>query len=145
MDRLLVSKSGQAAGRVKSAVFGLTGAYLLGITAWRYFAYGITSGAQYTIFVGALSFLVISYGKLVYLSPSGVVRETRTWRTSHREVMRWDEVKSASIVYRRNEAMAFLERDTLGWKVLFDKDQVPVLKEIFAKYIPDIEVDEIDG
>lgn len=145
MDRLLVSKSGQAAGRVKSAVFGLTGAYLIAITAWRYFAYGITSGAQYTIFVGVLSFFVISYSKRVYLSSSGVVRETRTWRTSHCEVMRWDEIKAVSIVYRGKEAMAFLERDAMGWKALFGRDQVPELKAIFAKYIPDIDIDEVDG
>lgn len=145
MDRLLVSKSGQAAGRVKSAVFGLSGAYLLGLAAWRYFAYGITSGAQYTIFVGLLSFLVISYSKRVYLSPCGVVRETRTWRSGHREVMRWEEIKAVSIVYRRNEAMAFFERDALGWKALFGRDQAPALKEILAKYLPDIEIDEVDG
>lgn len=145
MDRLLVSKSGQAAGRVKSAAFGLTGVYLLALTAWRYFAHGITSGAQYTILVGALSFLVIRYSKLVYLSPSGVVRETRTWRTSHREVMRWDEVKAVSIVYRGKEAMVFLERDAMGWKALFDREQAQALKEIFAEYIPHIEIDEVDG
>lgn len=145
MDRLLVSKSGRAAGRVKSAAFGLTGAYLLAITAWRYFAHGITSGAQYTIIVGVLSFFVIKYSKLVYLSPAGVVRETRTWLTSHREIMRWDEIKAVSIVYRGKEAMAFLERDSIGWKALFDKDQAPALKAIFAEYIPDIDIDEVDG
>lgn len=37
--------------------------------------------------------------------------------------------------------MVFIERDTMGWKVLFGRDQIPALREIFAKYIPDVEID----
>ncbi len=40
--------------------------------------------------------------------------------------------------------MVFLERDSLGWKVLFERDQVDDLKRIFKQYIPDIEINEID-
>lgn len=143
LDRLLVSKSGQAAGRLKSIAFGLTGAYLIAMTAWRYFALGISSGAQYSLLVGALSFFVIRYQKRIYISPAGMVKETRTWLTSHRDILGWDEIKFVTVMYKGNQAMAFIERDTLGWKALFDRDQIPRLKELFGEYIPDVEIDEI--
>lgn len=91
--------------------------------------------------VGALSFFVIGYQKLVYASPDGIVKETRTWLTDHREIMRWDEIQFVSIIYRGKEAMVFLERDTFGWKVLFGRDQIPALKDIFAEYIPAVDID----
>lgn len=126
---------------VKSTIFALTGVYLIGLTAWRYFSSGVSTGAQYALLVGALSFFVVKYRKLVYVSSVGVVRETRTWRTAHREVFLWDDVQFISIIFRGNEAMVFMERDSMGWKVLFGRDQIPALREIFAKYIPDIEID----
>lgn len=122
-------------------IFALSGFYLIGITAWRYFSRGVSTGAQYTLLVGALSFLVIRYRKLVYVSSVGVVRETRTWRTAYREILSWDEVQFISIICRGNEAMVFIERDSMGWKVLFGRDQISALREIFAKYIPDVEID----
>lgn len=141
LDRLLVSKSGWAVGRLKSIIFALSGLYLIAITAWRYISRGVSDGAQYTLLVGALSFIVIRYRKLVYVSNVGVVRETRTWRTAHREILPWNEVQFISIIFRGNEAMVFMERDSMGWKVLFGRDQVPALLDIFAKYIPDVEID----
>lgn len=114
---------------------------MIALTAWRYFARGVTAGAQYTLLVGVLSFFVIRYQKLVYASPAGMVKETRTWLTNHREIMRWDEVRFVSIIYRGKEAMVFLERDEFGWKTLFGRDQVPALMDIFAEYIPAVEID----
>lgn len=143
LDRLLVSKSGHAAGNFKTIVFALIGVYTLGFTAWRYFAQGITTNALYNIIIGVMCFFVLKYEKLVYVSPVGIVKETHTWFSHHREVLKWSEVKFVTIMHKRKESMVFLERDTLGWKVLFGLEQIPELKTLFAKYIPSVEVDEM--
>jgi len=125
-------------------VFGFVGAYLIATTAWRYFADGITTGAPYTLLVGVMSFLVISYQKLTYVSLPGIIKETRTWFFHHREILRWSDIKFVSIMYRGDLAMVFLERDILGWKVLFLKEQIPKLKELFEEHIPEVEINEIN-
>ena len=47
-------------------------------------------------------------------------------------------------MHKGDETMVFLERDTLGWKVLFERDQVSDLKKFFKQYIPDIEINEMN-
>lgn len=143
LDRLLVSKSGQAAGTLKSITFALIGVYALGGAAWRYFAAGNTHNAFYNILIGVMSFFVLKYEKRLYVAPTGIVKETHTWITHHREVMKWDSIKFVTIMHKRGEAMVFFERDTLGWKVLFADDQVAELLALFKKYIPDVEVNDI--
>lgn len=106
---------------------------------------GISGGAFYNLLIGCMAFFVIKYQKLIYVSPLGMVRETHTWLTSHRELLRWDEVKFITIMYRGASAIVFLERDAMGWKVLFGKEQIPALKELFEEYLPDAEVNEIGG
>lgn len=142
-DRLLVSKSGQAVGRFKSVILSCVGIYLIAFTAWRYLGQGTVKGAQYNLLVGCMAFLVIGYRKLVYVSRDGVVRETKTWLTRHSELLEWGTVQFITVIYRGNSAMVFLERDSLGWKVLFEKDQIPRLKELFQEYMPEVEVNEI--
>ena len=46
---------------------------------------------------------------------------------------------------KRKQTLVFLEKDTLGWKLLFDNDQVSDLKNLFAKYAPDIEINDMWG
>jgi hypothetical protein len=36
--------------------------------------------------------------------------------------------------------MAFFEKDVTGWKVLFNTDDEPRLREILDKYAPDVEI-----
>jgi hypothetical protein len=72
-----------------------------------------------------------------------MVKETHTWITHHREVMKWEEINFITLMHKGDETMVFLERDTLGWKVLFKCDQVNDLKKIFKQYIPDIEINEM--
>lgn len=90
-----------------------------------------------------MAFFVIGYRKLVYVSRGGMVRETNTWLTHHRELLEWSKVQFVTIMYRGNSAMVFLERDTLGWKVLFQKDQIPQLKKLFQEYMPQVEINEM--
>ena len=73
-----------------------------------------------------------------------MVKETHTRITHHREVMKWEEIQFVTLMHKRVGTMVFLERDSLGWKVLFERDQEDDLKRIFKQYIPDIEINEID-
>lgn len=143
LEKLLVSKSGMIAGNFKTATFVTIGVYLLGTTLWRYFSLGITDNAAANIFIGLASFFALKYQKLIYISPVGVVKETHTWITHHREVMKWEDIKFITIMYKRGEAMVFFERDVLGWKVLFDESQIDALKELFKKYVPKVTVNDI--
>ncbi len=144
LENLLVSRSGRTTSNYKTAAFVAIGVYLIGGTLWRYFSLGITDKALPNIILGFASFFALNYRKLVYVSPIGMVKETHTWITHHREVMKWEELKFITLMHKKGETMVFLERDLLGWKVLFERDQVDDLKKIFKRYIPDIEINEID-
>lgn len=124
-------------------MFGVVSAYLLAFTAWRYFGQGVLAGAQYNLLVAFLSFFVIGYRKQIYATSSGMVKETSTWLSCHRELLGWNEVSFVTIMTSGNNVIIFFERDTIGWKVMFGKNQMPELREIFRKYIPDVEIGEI--
>ncbi len=144
LENLLVSRSGRTTSNYKTATFVAIGVYLIGGTLWRYYSLGITDKALPNIILGIASFFALKYQKLVYLSPIGMVKETHTWITHHREVMKWEEIKFITLMHKQNVTMVFLERDSLGWKVLFERNQVEDLKKIFKQYIPDVEINEID-
>lgn len=139
LENLLVSRSGRTTSNYKTATFAAIGIYLIGGTLWRYYSQGVTEKILPNIILGFASFFALNYRKLVYLSPIGMVKETHTWITHHREVMKWEDIKFITLMHKGGETMVFLERDTLGWKVLFERDQVSDLKKFFKQYIPDIE------
>ena len=143
LENLLISRSGRTISNYKTATFAAIGIYLIGGTLWRYYSQGVTEKILPNIILGFASFFALNYRKLVYLSPIGMVKETHTWITHHREVMKWEDIKFITLMHKGGETMVFLERDTLGWKVLFKCDQVNDLKKIFKQYIPDIEINEM--
>ena len=143
LENLLVSRSGRTTSNYKTATFAAIGIYLIGGTLWRYYSQGVTEKILPNIILGFASFFALNYRKLVYLSPIGMVKETHTWITNHREVMKWEDIKFITLMHKGGETMVFLERDTLGWKVLFERDQVSDLKKFFKQYIPDIEINEM--
>ena len=144
LENLLVSRSGMTASNYKTATFAAIGVYLIGGTLWKYYSLGIADKVLPNLILGFASFFVLKYQKLVYVSPVGMVKETHTWISHHREVMKWEEVKFITLMHKKDQTMVFLERDNLGWKVLFQRDQVNDLRRIFKQYIPDIEINEID-
>ena len=144
LEKLLTSKSGYATSVIKSLTFALIGFYGLGSAYWAYFVKGTTEHLASNMLIGCAAFFVINYRKLVYISPEGVVKETHTWITHQRELLKWGEVKSIGIMYKGSEAMVFLERDVTGLKFLFEKSQVDDLKKLFRKYLPKMDINEID-
>ncbi|MEG1798858.1 MAG: hypothetical protein RR214_01610 [Synergistaceae bacterium] len=145
LQRLLVSKTGSANTNMKTFTFAAIGVYLIGSTAWRYFSAGITDGMTSNLIIGAAAFFVLKYQKVVYVSPVGMVKETHTWITHHRELLRWEDIAFITIMRKRKQTLVFLERDTLGWKLLFDNDQVDELKSLFEQYIPEVEINDIQN
>lgn len=143
LEKLLISKSGQTTGNLKTATFAAIGVYLIGVTLWRYYSLGTTEKAVSNTIIGLSSFFALKYEKVNYISPLGIVRETHTWITHHREIMKWEEIKFITIMHKHNEAMVFFERDVLGWKVLFEENQIEGLKKLFKQYMPEIDVNDI--
>lgn len=141
--RLLVSKSGKSMGTLKTWFFCLLGCYLVGSGAWRLYNGVPFKTVIHSLLIGTACLLVMRYKKLLYVSPEGFVKETHTWFTHHREMLRWEEVQFITMMYRREEVMVFVERDVLGWKMMFESSQSEDLKDLFDEFIPDIEVNEI--
>ncbi len=145
LQRLLISKTGSTNTNLKTFTFAAIGVYLIGSTAWRYFSAGITDAMTSNLIIGAASFFVLKYQKIVYVSPVGMVKETHTWVTHHRDLLRWEDIAFITIMRKRKQTLVFLERDTLGWKLLFDNDQIDELKSLFEQYIPDVEINDIQN
>ena len=145
LQRLLISKTGSTNTNLKTFTFAAIGVYLIGSTAWRYFSAEITDAMTSNLIIGAASFFVLKYQKIVYVSPVGMVKETHTWVTHHRDLLRWEDIAFITIMRKRKQTLVFLERDTLGWKLLFDNDQIDELKSLFEQYVPDVEINDIQN
>ncbi len=145
LQRLVVSKTGSVNSNFKTFTFAAIGVYLIGLTAWKYFSAGITDGMLPNLIIGASAFFVLKYQKIVYMSPIGMVKETHTWITHHRELLKWEDIAFITIMRKRKQTLVFLERDTLGWKLLFDNDQVDGLKELLNEYAPEIEINDMQN
>lgn len=96
------------------------------------------------IIVGICAFFVMRYSTVNYLAPEGVVRETHTWIMHRREILKWAEIRFVTIMHDGPDTMCFFEKDVLGLKMLFATDQVNDIKAILAKYIPGVDVNEMD-
>lgn len=144
LEKLLVSKSRRSTGYLTSLTFVLIGIYILGTAFWRYYSLGDTKNLVPNLILGCAAFFVVRYQKLNYISPIGPVRETHTWLTHHREVLKWDDIQFITIMHKGSETMLYFEKDVTGWKVLFETSQTDELKAIFKKYIPNMEINEMN-
>jgi hypothetical protein len=121
--------------------FGVIGIYLLGDSLRRFLT--VKSLSFHAFFVGGAILYACGYRKRIYLSEEGIIRETRTWLNRNREIFSWKELAHVGLAFRRNQMMAFFERDILGWKVLFDRSQEESLRKILEEYAPGIEITTI--
>jgi hypothetical protein len=101
---------------------------------------GIRTFSFYTVLVGAIVLYISGYSKRIYLSDEGIVRETGSWVRKSRSVLGWQDVQYVGLAKRGTRMMAFFEKDITGWKVLFNADDEPKLREILGKYRPEIEI-----
>jgi hypothetical protein len=97
--------------------------------------------------LNAFMCMICLYGsglsRRLYLSDIGVVREMRGWGRTARRVLPWNGVRSVSLAFRADKMMVFFETGSMGWKVLFSKDQECAVRDILEQALPDIEINVI--
>lgn len=141
LEDLLTAKSGrESSAKWKTVTFVLLAVYLLGTAGWQIWNAGFSSRAVTNLFLGVCSLVVTRFEKKMYVSPLGIVKETRTWFSHHREILRWEEIRHITLMIRGERMMAFLERDALGWKVPFLKSDMPKMDGIIKQYAPRVPV-----
>ncbi len=137
MEELLVSRSVTPFPKWMKWMVLIVGILLIGD--------GMRSFMFHKILVGAVLAYISGYEKRIVLSPEGVVRQTRTWITTHSTTLPWDEVQYVNFAYRGSKMMCFFEKDVTGLKVLFDRDDEPEVRRILELYIPDVETGVVGG
>jgi len=143
LESLLVSASGREAGKWKSISFVIIAVYLFFTAGWQFTHGGMTQKALLNLFLGCCSVMVIKYEKRIYVSPLGFVKETHTWISHHRELLPWNEIKYVTLTTKGNRMMTLIEKDAIGWKLFFSKDDHAKLKEILKRYAPKVPVNDI--
>jgi hypothetical protein len=101
---------------------------------------GMRLFAFHKIFVGAVVMYISGYTKRIFLTEKGIVREIGNWIRRSQSILPWHEVQYVGLAKRGSKMMAFFEKDVTGWKVLFNTDDEPRLREILDKYAPDVEI-----
>jgi hypothetical protein len=99
----------------------------------------------YLLTGGAMLF-ISGFHKRAFLSPRGVVRESRSWTGKNVRLLPWEKISHITLVYRGDQMMAFFERgeETTGVRMLFQRDQEERVRGIFKKYIPGIPLESMD-
>ncbi|OUO94010.1 hypothetical protein [Cloacibacillus sp. An23] len=140
LECLLKSKSSRTIDGWRRFTFGALAAYLLvtGVTEFR--ASGVNQKVVINAFLCICGVLVLKFEKKVYASPLGFVKDTHTWFSHHREVLRWDEIRHVTLVTKGTGLTAFLEKDVIGWKLLFERNDMAALDGLFKKYAPKVKV-----
>jgi hypothetical protein len=104
---------------------------------------GMRVFAFHKILVGAIVVYISGYTKRIYLTEEGVVREIGSWIRRSRTVLGWDEIQYVGLAKRGSKMMAFFEKDVTGWKVLFNTEDEPRLREILSTFVPNVEVGNV--
>ena len=101
---------------------------------------GFSQKIAINAFLCVCGLLVLKFEKKIYASPLGFVKDTHTWFSHHREVLRWDEIRHVTLVTKGMGLTAFLEKDVVGWKLLFERNDMAALDGLFKKYAPKVKV-----
>lgn len=131
MEELLVSRSGTPFPKWMKWM-GLVAGILLVADGMRGFEF-------HKILVGAVLAYVAGYDKRIFISPEGVVRETRTWIAARSTLLPWEEIQYVNFAYRGSKMFCFFERGVTGLRVLFERSDEPEIRRILDLYIPDVE------
>lgn len=121
-------------------MFAIIAVYLFATGIWQLRTGGVDSRALINLLLGCCSIVVMKYVKRIYISPEGIVKETHTWITHHREILPWSDIKHLTLMSKGDRLIAFVEKDTLGQKIFFERKDIPLIKEIFRTYGPKIPV-----
>jgi hypothetical protein len=124
------------------AAAGITLGLLMGFKACSSFYYGgLSREAARDMLLGIICVYGSGISRKIYLSDVGIIREMHSWGRILRRVTPWDDVKHVSIEFRADKMMAFFEIGIKGWKVLFSRDQEPLVRDILDEMLPaDVDV-----
>jgi len=132
MEAIIESQSSYSASLKMKVVLLVFGIYCI---------YSAFSAFEiYKIIVAVVAFYGIVYKKRIYVSSNGLVREVRGVLGTSVEVLPWEEIKAATVVYKGALVMVFFEKGITGWKILFKREDERLLSELLCKYAPDAEV-----
>ena len=121
--------------------FGALAAYLAVTGVMEFMNEGFSQKIAINAFLCVCGLLVLKFEKKIYASPLGFVKDTHTWFSHHREVLRWDEIRHVTLVTKGMGLLtAFLEKDVVGWKLLFERNDMAALDGLFKKYAPKVKV-----
>lgn len=140
LECLLVSKSSRTVDGWRRFTFGALAAYLAVTSVMEFMNEGFSQKVAVNAFLCVCSLLVLKFEKKIYASPLGFVKDTHTWFSHHRELLRWDEIRHVTLVTKGMGLTAFLEKDVVGWKLLFERNDMAALDGLFKKYAPTVKV-----
>ncbi len=140
LECLLVSKSTNRVDGWKRLTFGLLAVYLAVTGAMEFMAAGVNQKVVINFFLSLCGVLVLKFDKEVYVSPAVCVKETHTWFSHLREILRWNEIRHVTLMTKGTGLTAFLEKDVIGWKLLFERNDMAALDGLFKKYAPKVKV-----
>lgn len=140
LECLLVSKSSRTVNGWKRFTFGALAAYLAVTGVMEFMNEGFSQKVAVNAFLCVCSLLVLKFEKKIYASPLGFVKDTHTWFSHHRELLRWDDIRHVTLVTKGTGLTAFLEKDVVGWKLLFERNDMAALDGLFKKYAPKVKV-----
>ena len=140
LECLLVSKSSRTINGWRRFTFGALAASLAVTGVMEFMNEGFSQKIAINAFLCVCGLLVLKFEKKIYASPLGFVKDTHTWFSHHREVLRWDEIRHVTLVTKGMGLTAFLEKDVVGWKLLFERNDMAALDGLFKKYAPKVKV-----
>ncbi len=147
MEILCLSKTGQHPRWMRMVSFAV-GLFLLADGLRLYLSATLETGFNrffpYLIVGGALLYFS-GFKKRIFLSPEGLVRESKSWMGSNSQILAWKDVAHVTLAFRRNQMMCFFERreSVTGIKVLFDRDQECAIRNVLETYCPTVEVNTL--
>ena len=140
LECLLVSKSSRTINGWRRFTFGALAAYLAVTGVMEFMNEGFSQKIAINAFLCVCGLLVLKFEKKIYASPLGFVKDTHTWFSHHREVLPWSEVRHVTLVTKGTGLTAFIEKDVIGWKLLFERNDMAALDGLFKKYAPKVKV-----
>lgn len=140
LECLLVSKSSRTVDGWRRFTFGALAAYLAVTGVMGFMNEGFSQKTAVNAFLCVCSLLVLKFEKKIYASPLGFVKDTHTWFSHHRELLRWDDIRHVTLVTKGTGLTAFLEKDVVGWKLLFERNDMAAIDGLFKKYAPKVKV-----
>ena len=140
LECLLVSKSSRTINGWRRFTFGALAAYLAVTGVMEFMNEGFSQKVAINAFLCVCGLLVLKFEKKIYASPLGFVKDTHTWFSHHREVLRWDEIRHVTLVTKGMGLTAFLEKDVVGGKLLFERNDMAALDGLFKKYAQKVKV-----